>query len=198
MRAIMLSLISAMFIFAPQSIPATRAETQTTPQQDATTEAQKTRGRLHPRRPGRRARAIPIPSVSRALSRSTPRAARASASSTTKRPLPAAEGGGANVRRRAAARAYAAILAALEAQCTKATFFPVGKVAGGYPEILRDVAKAGHTIGAHTVNHKTSRRRSPTRPRTRSNAHSRSCTVPSADRQPRFSASRSCGTRRNC
>jgi len=47
-----------------------------------------------------------------------------------------------------------AILAALEAQCTKATFFSVGKVAGGYPEILRDVAKAGHTIGAHTVNHK--------------------------------------------
>jgi len=47
-----------------------------------------------------------------------------------------------------------AILAALEAQCTKATFFSVGKVAGGYPEILRDVAKAGHSIGAHTVNHK--------------------------------------------
>src|SRR5438552_5951510 len=47
-----------------------------------------------------------------------------------------------------------AILAALEAQCTKATFFSVGKVAGGYPEILRDVAKAGHTIGGHTVNHK--------------------------------------------
>jgi peptidoglycan-N-acetylglucosamine deacetylase len=47
-----------------------------------------------------------------------------------------------------------AILAALEAQCTKATFFSVGKVAGGYPEILRDVAKAGHSVGCHTVNHK--------------------------------------------
>ena len=47
-----------------------------------------------------------------------------------------------------------AILAALDAECTKATFFSVGKVAGGYPEILRDVAKSGHTIGAHTVNHK--------------------------------------------
>jgi peptidoglycan-N-acetylglucosamine deacetylase len=46
------------------------------------------------------------------------------------------------------------ILAALAAECTKATFFSVGKVAAGYPEILRDVAKAGHTIGAHTVNHK--------------------------------------------
>ncbi len=47
-----------------------------------------------------------------------------------------------------------AILAALNAECTKATFFTVGKVAAGYPEILREVAKAGHTIGAHTVTHK--------------------------------------------
>jgi peptidoglycan-N-acetylglucosamine deacetylase len=47
-----------------------------------------------------------------------------------------------------------AILAALNAECTKATFFSVGKVAAGYPEILREVAKSGHTIGAHTVNHK--------------------------------------------
>ncbi len=47
-----------------------------------------------------------------------------------------------------------AILAALDAECTKATFFSVGKVAAGYPEILRDVAKSGHTIGAHTVTHR--------------------------------------------
>ena len=47
-----------------------------------------------------------------------------------------------------------AVLAALDAECTKATFFSVGKVAAGYPEILRDVAKSGHTIGAHTVTHK--------------------------------------------
>jgi len=47
-----------------------------------------------------------------------------------------------------------AVLAALDAECTKATFFSVGKVAAGYPEILREVAKSGHTIGAHTVNHK--------------------------------------------
>jgi peptidoglycan/xylan/chitin deacetylase (PgdA/CDA1 family) len=46
------------------------------------------------------------------------------------------------------------ILAALDAECTKATFFSVGKVAEGYPEILRQEAKAGHTIGAHTVLHK--------------------------------------------
>ena len=47
-----------------------------------------------------------------------------------------------------------AILAALKAECTKATFFSVGKVAAGYPEILREEAKEGHTIGAHTVLHK--------------------------------------------
>jgi len=46
------------------------------------------------------------------------------------------------------------ILKALDAECTKAIFFSVGKVAAGYPDILRDVAKSGHTIGAHTVNHK--------------------------------------------
>lgn len=47
-----------------------------------------------------------------------------------------------------------AVLAALNAECTKAIFFSVGKVAAGYPEILRDVAKAGHTVGAHTMLHK--------------------------------------------
>jgi len=47
-----------------------------------------------------------------------------------------------------------AILAALDAECTKATFFSVGKEAAGYPEILRQIAKSGHTIGAHTVTHK--------------------------------------------
>jgi peptidoglycan-N-acetylglucosamine deacetylase len=47
-----------------------------------------------------------------------------------------------------------AVLKALNAECTKAIFFSVGKVAAGYPEILHDVAKAGHTIGAHTMDHK--------------------------------------------
>lgn len=47
-----------------------------------------------------------------------------------------------------------AVLAALNAECTKAIFFSVGKVASGYPEILHDVAKSGHTIGGHTMNHK--------------------------------------------
>ncbi len=46
-----------------------------------------------------------------------------------------------------------AVLAALAAQCTKATFFSIGKMALGYPEILREVAKQGHTIGTHTWSH---------------------------------------------
>jgi peptidoglycan/xylan/chitin deacetylase (PgdA/CDA1 family) len=46
-----------------------------------------------------------------------------------------------------------AILDALAAQCVKATFFSVGKMAAGLPEILRDVAKAGHTVGTHTWAH---------------------------------------------
>ena len=45
------------------------------------------------------------------------------------------------------------VLAALAKHCTRATFFPVGKLAAGYPEVLREVAKGGHTIGSHTVTH---------------------------------------------
>ena len=45
------------------------------------------------------------------------------------------------------------VLAALAEQCTKAIFFSIGKMALGYPEIIREVAKAGHTIGTHTWSH---------------------------------------------
>ena len=45
------------------------------------------------------------------------------------------------------------ILKALRKHCTKAIFFPVGKLAAGYPEVLREAYKDGHTIGAHTFNH---------------------------------------------
>ncbi|MGD9670743.1 MAG: polysaccharide deacetylase family protein [Hyphomicrobiaceae bacterium] len=45
------------------------------------------------------------------------------------------------------------ILKALEEQCVKATFFPVGKLAVGYPEVLREVLSHGHTVGSHTFNH---------------------------------------------
>lgn len=46
-----------------------------------------------------------------------------------------------------------AVLRALAEQCVKATFFSVGKMAAGLPEILRDVAKAGHSVGSHTWAH---------------------------------------------
>jgi peptidoglycan-N-acetylglucosamine deacetylase len=46
-----------------------------------------------------------------------------------------------------------AVLAALAAQCTKAVFFPIGEHAMWHPEILRQVAAAGHTIGSHTWSH---------------------------------------------
>lgn len=45
------------------------------------------------------------------------------------------------------------ILDALAKHCVKATFFPVGKLAVGYPEVLQRVAKDGHTIGSHTWSH---------------------------------------------
>jgi peptidoglycan/xylan/chitin deacetylase (PgdA/CDA1 family) len=47
-----------------------------------------------------------------------------------------------------------AVLAALAANCTKAVFFPIGEHAMWAPEILRQVAAAGHTIGSHTWSHK--------------------------------------------
>lgn len=51
-----------------------------------------------------------------------------------------------------------AILKALDAECTKATFFSVGKQAVASPEILRDIAKSGHTIGSHTYMHRNVRK----------------------------------------
>jgi peptidoglycan/xylan/chitin deacetylase (PgdA/CDA1 family) len=47
-----------------------------------------------------------------------------------------------------------AVLAALAANCTKALFFPIGEHSMWAPEILRQVAAAGHTIGSHTWSHK--------------------------------------------
>jgi peptidoglycan/xylan/chitin deacetylase (PgdA/CDA1 family) len=46
-----------------------------------------------------------------------------------------------------------AVLKALAAECVKAIFFPIGKHATYYPEILRQVAAAGHSIGSHTWSH---------------------------------------------
>jgi peptidoglycan/xylan/chitin deacetylase (PgdA/CDA1 family) len=46
------------------------------------------------------------------------------------------------------------VLKALADECTKAIFFSIGKHAGWHPEILKEVAAAGHTIGSHTWSHK--------------------------------------------
>jgi peptidoglycan/xylan/chitin deacetylase (PgdA/CDA1 family) len=46
-----------------------------------------------------------------------------------------------------------AVLKALADQCTRAVFFPIGEHSMWHPEILREVAAAGHTIGSHTWSH---------------------------------------------
>jgi peptidoglycan/xylan/chitin deacetylase (PgdA/CDA1 family) len=45
------------------------------------------------------------------------------------------------------------VLKALADECTKALFFPIGLHTTYHPEILKQVAAAGHTIGAHTWSH---------------------------------------------
>lgn len=46
-----------------------------------------------------------------------------------------------------------AVLAALEAECVKATFFVVGDMAVTRPDQLRKIAAAGHTVGHHSMTH---------------------------------------------
>ncbi|HWZ09227.1 MAG TPA: polysaccharide deacetylase family protein [Bradyrhizobium sp.] len=48
-----------------------------------------------------------------------------------------------------------AVLKALADECTTGVFFPIGKHSTYYPEILKQVAAAGHTIGSHTWSHAT-------------------------------------------
>lgn len=45
------------------------------------------------------------------------------------------------------------VLAALEHECTKATFFMIGQMAKAFPAEARKVAEAGMTIGYHTMTH---------------------------------------------
>jgi peptidoglycan/xylan/chitin deacetylase (PgdA/CDA1 family) len=58
-----------------------------------------------------------------------------------------------------------AVLKALADQCVRATFFPIGLHSTYYPEILKQVAAAGHTVGSHTWSHqdleKLSKKKSP-------------------------------------
>jgi peptidoglycan/xylan/chitin deacetylase (PgdA/CDA1 family) len=47
-----------------------------------------------------------------------------------------------------------AVLKALAEECVRATFFMIGKHATYYPEIVRQVALGGHSVGSHTWSHK--------------------------------------------
>jgi len=46
-----------------------------------------------------------------------------------------------------------AILAALAKECTRATFFVVGEMVVVHPEVVKEIAEQGHTIGVHTWSH---------------------------------------------
>lgn len=45
------------------------------------------------------------------------------------------------------------VLDTLAAECVKATFFLVGRMARANPELVRRIHQAGHTIGTHSENH---------------------------------------------
>src|SRR4030088_1527852 len=51
------------------------------------------------------------------------------------------------------------ILEILASQCVKATFFTVGRMARDYPEGVRKLRAAGHSIGTHTQNHPSGMKR---------------------------------------
>jgi peptidoglycan/xylan/chitin deacetylase (PgdA/CDA1 family) len=45
------------------------------------------------------------------------------------------------------------ILETLASECVKVTYFLVGRMAAAYPETVRRIYNAGHTIGTHSENH---------------------------------------------
>jgi peptidoglycan/xylan/chitin deacetylase (PgdA/CDA1 family) len=53
------------------------------------------------------------------------------------------------------------VLDILARECVKATFFTIGRMAHDYPQDLRRVLAAGHSIGTHTQNHPLSMNRMP-------------------------------------
>lgn len=46
------------------------------------------------------------------------------------------------------------VLNALEAHCTKATFFMVGRMAVNDPAMVQEIDRRGHTVGTHTWSHR--------------------------------------------
>jgi len=55
------------------------------------------------------------------------------------------------------------VLEALRRHCVKATFFLIGRNVVAHPEIARQIAAAGHSIGHHTYSHPLLSRMSPAR-----------------------------------
>lgn len=53
------------------------------------------------------------------------------------------------------------VLASLERHCAKATFFMVGAMAINDPSFVKDIARRGHTIAAHTWSHRYQLRKVP-------------------------------------
>ncbi len=53
-----------------------------------------------------------------------------------------------------------AVLEALSAHCTRATFFMVGRMAVAHPDLVRKVNALGHTVASHTWSHKNLGRQS--------------------------------------
>ncbi|MGQ0683796.1 polysaccharide deacetylase family protein [Bradyrhizobium sp.] len=53
------------------------------------------------------------------------------------------------------------ILAALAEQCVRATFFLIGKRASEYPEMVRKMAAAGHTVAHHSWSHQNLKKITP-------------------------------------
>jgi peptidoglycan/xylan/chitin deacetylase (PgdA/CDA1 family) len=45
------------------------------------------------------------------------------------------------------------VLDVLAEHCVKATYFIIGRMARGYPDLLKKIREAGHTIGNHSQNH---------------------------------------------
>ena len=45
------------------------------------------------------------------------------------------------------------VLEILASQCVKATYFLIGRMASSYPDMVKKIYAAGHTIGTHSQNH---------------------------------------------
>src|SRR5690242_20634242 len=53
------------------------------------------------------------------------------------------------------------ILEVLAEHCVRANYFIIGRMARGYPDLLRKIHAAGHVIGSHSQNHPLAFERMP-------------------------------------